>query len=57
MVETDVSDLIFGGILSQQDKEGELHPVAFYLKKHSLAEANYEIYVKELKTIVQVFEE
>jgi len=57
IVETDASDYISVGILSQYDDEGILHPVAFYSKKYSPAECNYEIYDKELLAIVCVFEE
>jgi hypothetical protein len=57
IVETDASDYISAGILSQYDDEGILHPVAFFSKKHSPAECNYEIYDKELMTIVRGFEE
>jgi len=57
IVDTDASDYVSAGILSQYDDEGILHPVAFYSKKHSPAECNYEIYDKELLTIVRVFEE
>ncbi|KAL2019738.1 hypothetical protein VTK56DRAFT_9182 [Thermocarpiscus australiensis] len=32
-VETDASDYAVGGQLSQRDKDGKLHPVAFFLKK------------------------
>ena len=45
------------GILSQHDDDSILHPVAFYSKKHSPAECNYEIYDKELLAIVLAFEE
>jgi hypothetical protein len=45
------------GVLSQYDDEGILHPVAFFSKKHSPAECNYEIYDKELMAIVRAFEE
>jgi len=34
-----------------------LHPVAFFSKKHSPTECNYEIYDKELMAIVRAFEE
>ena len=34
-----------------------LHPVAFFSKKHSPAECNYEIYDKELMAIIRCFEE
>jgi hypothetical protein len=57
IVETDASDYVSGGILSQYDNEGRLHPVAFFSKKHSPAECNYEIYDKELMAIIRCFEE
>jgi hypothetical protein len=44
-------------VLSQKDDEGVLHPVAFFSKKHSLQEINYEIYDKELLAIIRAFEE
>ena len=56
LVETDASDYVSAGILSQRDKEGVLHPVAFFSRKHSPAECNYEIYDKELMAIVRCFE-
>ncbi len=46
LVETDASDYVSDGILSQRNDEGILHPVAFFSKKHSPAEYNYEIYYK-----------
>jgi hypothetical protein len=57
IVETDASDSVSAGILSQYDDEGVLHPVAFFSKKHSPAECNYEIYNKDLMAIVRTFEE
>ena len=57
IVETDASDYVSAGILSQYDKEGILHPVAFFSKKHTPAECNYEIYDKELMAIIRCFEE
>src|SRR6266566_3003228 len=57
VVETDASDYVSAGVLSQYDKDGVLHPVAFFSKKHSPAECNYEIYDKELLAIVMIFEE
>jgi len=56
-VETDASDFVSAVVLSQYDNEGTLHPVAFFSKKHSPAECNYEIYDKQLMAIVQAFEE
>jgi hypothetical protein len=57
VIETDASDYVSVGILSQYNDEGILHPVAFVSKKHSPAECNYEIYDKELMAIVRAFEE
>ena len=57
MVETDASDYLSAGVLSQRDDSGVLRPVAFFSKKHSPAKCNYEIYNKELLAIVRSFEE
>ena len=57
IVETDSSDYVSAGVLSQYDDEGVLHPVAFFSKKHSVTECNYEIYDKELLAIIRCFEE
>ena len=55
--ETDGSDYVSAGVWSQRDDEGILHPVAYYSKKHSLAECNYDIYDKELMAIIKALEE
>jgi hypothetical protein len=57
IVETDASDYVSASVLSQYDDEGILHLVAFFSKKHTPAECNYEIYDKELMPIVRAFEE
>jgi transposase InsO family protein len=57
ILETDASDYVSAGVMSQYDDEGVLHPVAFFSKKHSITECNYEIYDKELLAIVRCFEE
>ncbi|GIZ39392.1 hypothetical protein CKM354_000277800 [Cercospora kikuchii] len=57
IVETDASDYVSAGILPQYDNEGILRPIAFFSKKHSPAECNYEIYDKELLAIIRCFEE
>jgi transposase InsO family protein len=57
VLETDASDYVSAGVLSQYDDAGVLHPVAFFSKKHSITECNYEIYDKELLAIVRCFEE
>jgi RNase H-like domain found in reverse transcriptase len=55
-VETDASDYISSGVLSQKDNQGVLHPVAFMSKKYNPVECNYEIYDKELFAIIRCFE-
>lgn len=57
VLETDASDYVSAGVLSQYGDDGLLRPVAFYSKKHSETECNYEIYDKELLAIVRCFEE
>lgn len=56
VLETDSSDFVNGGVLSQADDDGVLHPVAFYSKNLLPAECNYEIYDKELLAIVRCLE-
>ena len=55
-LEIDSSDYVTGGVLSQEDDEGILYPVAFYSYKMVPAECNYEIYDKELLAIIKAFE-
>jgi hypothetical protein len=52
IVETDTSDYVSAGVLSQYDDDNILHPVAYFSKKHSPAECNYEIYDKESMAII-----
>jgi hypothetical protein len=53
IIEVDASDFAYGGVLSQYDDDGVLHPCAFVSKKFSAAELNYEIYDKEMLAIVK----
>jgi hypothetical protein len=57
VIETDASDYVSAEVFSQRDDEGVLHPVAFFSKKHSPAECNYDIYDKELMAIIKALEE
>ena len=57
ILETDASDYVTAGVLSQYDDDGNLHPVAFYSKNLAPAECNYEIYDKELLAIIKAFEQ
>ena len=51
-VETDASGHAIGGVLSQE-QDGKWRPIAFLLRMMQSAEQNYEIYDKELLTIVE----
>lgn len=53
IVECDASDKAVGGTLSQRGEDGRLHPVAYYSKKFTSAELNYDIHDKELLAIVE----
>ena len=53
ILEADASDEALGGIVSQYDENGILHPCAFHSRKFNPAERNYEIYDKEMLAIVE----
>ncbi|KAF4311370.1 hypothetical protein GTA08_BOTSDO13164 [Botryosphaeria dothidea] len=53
----DKSRYCTGGILSQYDDNGVLRPVAYFSKKNSPAECNYEIYDKELLAIIKCLQQ
>ena len=55
VVKANLFNYITGGILSQYNKEGILHPVVYFLKQLSPAEYNYKIYNKELLAIIKYF--
>ncbi|KAJ3541681.1 hypothetical protein NM208_g4498 [Fusarium decemcellulare] len=54
-LETDLSDYALGGQIGQRDKDGKLHPIAFYSHKLHGAELNYPIYDKEFLAIIKVY--
>ena len=56
ILETDASDYVTGGVLSQYDDDHVLRPVAFYSRSMVPAECNYHIYDKELLAIIRCFE-
>ena len=56
-LETDASDGIISGALSQLSDQGEWHPVAFFSKTMGAAECNYPIHDKELLAIVKSLKE
>jgi hypothetical protein len=57
VVETDASNLIVTGALSQYDDNDILHHLAYFSRKHFSAEINYEIYDRELLGIIWAFKE
>jgi transposase InsO family protein len=57
VVETDASDMATGAILSQYGEDGYLHPCAYRSSKMSPAEKNYDIYDKELLSVVLAFQD
>jgi hypothetical protein len=56
-LESDSSDYVSAGILSQKGGDGHIRPVAYFSKTLSSAECNYEIYDKELLAIIRCFEQ
>jgi hypothetical protein len=56
-IENDSSDFVFAEVLSQMRENDELHLVTFFSKNLASIECNYEIYDKELLTIVRCFEQ
>ena len=46
-----------GAVLSQKDKSGKWHPVDYISKGMNSAEWNYQIYNKEMMSIIRAFKE
>ena len=57
MLETDASDSIVAGVLSQCGKDQLWHPVAYFSKTMAPVEHNYEIHDKELLAIIRSLEQ
>ena len=56
-VEINASDTVIAGIFLQKNEDGQLQPVIYFFNKMFSAEANYDIYDKELLAIIWVFKE
>ncbi|KJZ68492.1 hypothetical protein HIM_12118 [Hirsutella minnesotensis 3608] len=56
-LETDASDGVIAGVLSQLADDGQWHPVSFLTKTMNAAECNYEIHDKELLAIIVCLKE
>ena len=52
VMEADSSGYAVGGVLSQYDDEGLLRPCAYFSRKNTPAECNYEVHDKELLAII-----
>ena len=57
VIKANLSNYITGGILSQYNKDGVLHPIVYFLKQLNPAKCNYEIYNKELLAIIRCFKQ
>src|SRR5260221_14399899 len=53
----DASKYASGAVLTQEDSNGERHPVAYLSKSFNKAERNYQVYDRELLSIVQALHE
>jgi hypothetical protein len=56
-LETDSSDGVVAGVLSQLQEDGDFHPVGFFSKTMGDAELNYPIHDKELLAIFRSFKQ
>ncbi|KAI0996107.1 hypothetical protein K3495_g12074 [Podosphaera aphanis] len=57
VVEADCSGYVMGACLSQYDHGNTLRPIAYFSRKLSPTESNYEIYDKELLSIISAVKE
>ena len=57
VLEMNLSDHVQESVLLQYDKNGVLHPIAYFSRKLNAAESNYKIYNKKLLAIIQCFKQ
>ena len=55
IVETDASNYALAAILSVQESNGDVHPIAFHSRTFSTTELNYDVHNKELLAIFDAF--
>ena len=55
IVGTDASDYALAAILSIQEANGDIHPIAFHSRTFSATELNYDVHDKELLAIFDAF--
>src|SRR6202161_2438301 len=56
ILETDASNYAYGAVLSQKQEDNKIHPIAFLSKSMTPAEKNYDIYDKEMLTVVKALQ-
>ena len=56
-VETDASDSVVAGVISQLQDDNMWRPVAFFSKTITVAEMNYSIHDKELLAVIRALKE
>ena len=54
-LETDASDLALGACITQE-RDGQWHPIAYYLRKFTAPEERYDVHDKELIAIVNLLQ-
>lgn len=57
ILETDASDGVIAGVLSQKQPNGEVHLVGYFSKTMIAAEHNYPIHDKEMLAIIKSFQQ
>ena len=55
ILETDASDFAISAILTQKGDDGKKRPVAYYSRKMTGPELNYDVHDKELLAVVEAF--
>ena len=55
-IETDASDGVVAGVLTQQQKDGKWKPAAYFSKTMSPEEMRYEIHDKEMLAVVRALQ-
>jgi len=54
ILETDASNKVVAGVLSQLHLDGEWYPITFFLKIMAPAKCNYKVHNKEMLAIIQL---
>lgn len=55
-LETDASDGVVAGVLSQRQEDGDWHPVGYFSESMNTAQMNYPIHDKELLAVIRALE-